>query len=94
MTKIGNVERQLSELKSERQHSCNISVQEERAPALSVKVKEANATNACIRHNQLEADKKTDFSTNSADTNAVRICISQWVQEAITLEEAVRCMNG
>jgi len=93
MTKISNVEQQLSELKSERQYSCNILVQEECAPTLSVKVKEANAINAGIRVNQLEANKQTDLSTNSADTTAVRICISQWVQEAITLEEAVRCMD-
>ena len=92
MTKISNVERQLSELKSERQYSCNILVQEECAPTLSVKIKEANAPS--IRHNQLEANKQTDLSKDSADSAAVRICISQWVQEAITWEEAVRCMNS
>ena len=93
VTKISNVERQLSELKSERQYSCNILVQEEGAD-ITIKVKAANETSVGIRHNQLEPNIQTDLSIESANITPLKVCLSRWVQEAMTLEEAVHCMNG
>jgi len=61
MAKIGSIERQLSELKSERQYSYNILVQEEGADII-INIKAANVPG--IRHNQLGANSQTDLSTD------------------------------
>jgi hypothetical protein len=92
VTTIANVGRPL-EPGIEERHSSKISAQETPDSTLTVKASEADLIGAGIGHDQQEANNQTELSTGLANIAPPKVCLSEWVQEVITLEEAVRCMD-
>lgn len=93
ITKATNFGRQPSGLEIERQHSGNMSVQERNPPTLPVNANETNVTNADIAQEQLQANNQSDFSTGSKNITPPKVCISRWLQDTITVNETLRCIN-
>jgi len=92
LTKIANVGRSL-EFGREEQHSGGISAQKTPDSIMTVKASKHKAIGNGIGHDQQEANNQSNSSTSSSNTHFLKVCLSQWINEVITFEEAMRCMD-
>ena len=93
MVKTNSIGRRLSELEFERQRSCNVSVSVMCVPTLPLETNEANFTNTVVKQDRLQVNNRLGFSPDSENIALLTICLSQWVEEIITFEEAMRCID-
>lgn len=93
MVKISNVQRQLSKLEIERQHSGNMPIHTTSGSTLPFKAKETNVTIADIAQEQFQANNQLDPFTGSENSTPELVCISQWLQDALTVNEMLRCVE-
>ena len=93
ITKATNVGRPPSELEIERQDSGNMSVQERDPPTLRMNASEGDVTNADIAQEQLQANNQLDFTTDSENTTTLKACLSLWLQDALTVNETLHCVE-
>lgn len=94
ITKSINIGRKLSELKIERQYSRDVSVSVTGAPTLPLKGNEINLTNTDIRQNHLQVNNLPELSTGSENIAYPQVCASQWLDDGITVQEMLRCVEG
>jgi hypothetical protein len=88
-----NVGRQPSGFRIERQRPGNTPLHTAYVSTLPVNESDANVIIADITREQLAASNQPDVSPHSANTTILKICISQWLQDAITVEETFDCMK-
>jgi len=93
MTKAANVGLQPPELEIERQDSDNLSARATSASTLPVNASEANVTIADIAQEQLRASNQLDFTTDSENITTMKVCISQWLQDILALQETLHCIG-
>jgi len=93
IVKTSNVGRRLSELKVEREHSCNVSVSVTCVPILLLKANETNLTNTDTKQDHLQANDQLNFSTDLADVTTPEVCASQWLHDVITVGEMLHCVG-
>ena len=90
VTKIATVG-QSSGFGIEEQHADKTLAQRTPDSTLAVKETEANVISGGIGRNQLQGNNQTNLTTGSANTTP-EVCLSLWVQDVMTLKEAVRCV--
>jgi hypothetical protein len=93
MVKTSNVERRLSELEVERQRSCNVSVSVMCVPTLPLKENKINLTISDIGQDHLEGNDQLGLSSDSENIAIPEVCASQWLQDVITVEEILNCIE-
>jgi len=93
MVKTSNDRRRLSELEVEQQYSRDVSVLVTGAPTLPLKGNEINLTNTDIRQNHLQANDQPGLSTDSENIAHPQVCASQWLEDVITIEETLHCIE-
>jgi preprotein translocase subunit SecY len=93
MTKTTNLGRQPSKHEIERHQSGNMPPHATYASTLPVNASEANVTSADIAQEQLQANNQQDFATSSENNTRALACISQWMQDALTANETLRCIE-
>ena len=93
MVKTSNVQRQLSELKVERQHSGNMPIHTTSGSTFPVNAKETNVTIADNAQEQFQANNQLDPFTGSENSTPALVCISQWLEDALTVNETLRCVE-
>lgn len=85
ITKATNVGQRLSELEIELQHSDNMPTNATYTSTLPVNASESNIT--------LQASNHRDSSTDSKNNTTLKVCISQWLQDALTVRETLHCIG-
>jgi len=93
MVKTSNVGRQRSELEVERQYSRDVSVSVTGAPILPLKKDEINLTNTAIGQNHLQVNNRPELSNDSENIAYPQVCASEWLQDAITAQEMLDCID-
>ena len=93
MTKISNVERQLSELRVELQDPCNMSVSTICAPTLPAEADVTNVTRTNNENDQLRVNNQLELVNYSENITHFRICAYQWLDGALTVRETLHCID-
>ena len=93
MVKTSNIGRQLSELEVERQRSCNVSVSVMCVPTPPLRENTINLTNPDMRQNHLQVNHQWGVPTDLENVTYPQVCASQWLQDVITVEEILNCMD-
>jgi hypothetical protein len=91
--KIIDVRQQASKLGMGSQQFSNRSVHTIRTPALSVKSNDGNAARTEIIQNPSQVDNQTDLRSGFENITHPKVCVWQWRQELITIEEALNCID-
>jgi len=86
--------RRLSELDVERQYSRDMSVSVTGTPILPLKGNETNVTDADIRQNHLQANDQPRLSTDLENMAHPQICASEWLDDGLTVQEMLLCVEG
>lgn len=93
IVKTSNVGRRLSELEVERQRSCNVSVSVTCVPTPPLRESAINLTNPDMRQNHLQVNHQWGFPTDLENVTYPQVCASQWLQDVITVEEILDCIE-
>lgn len=94
MVKTNSIARRLSELEFEQQPSCNVSVSVTCIPTLPPTANTINLTNADLRHDHLQGNYQQELSIDSEHIAYPQICVSQWLDNAITVRDTLNCIEG
>ena len=93
IAKTTDIGRRLSELEVDPQRFCNVSVSVTCVSAPPLREGAINPTNPDIERNHLQADNLRGFATDSGNVTYPLICGSQWLENAITVEEILNCVE-
>lgn len=93
IVKTSNVGRRLSELEDEQQRPCNVSVSVTCVPTPPLRENAINLTNPDMRQNHLQVNNQWEPSPDSENVTYPQVCASQWLQDVITVEEILNCMD-
>lgn len=93
MTKISNVEQQLSELRVELQDSCNMSVSTICAPTLPGEANATNVTRANNEDDRLHVNNQLELFNYLENITHLRVCASQWLDSVLTVREMLHCID-
>jgi hypothetical protein len=94
MAKTNSIGQRLSELEFEQQRSYNLSVSVMCIPTLPVRTNAINPTNADIRQDYLQANYKPELPIDSEHIACPQICVTQWLEDAITVRDTLDCIEG
>ncbi|MCK4787129.1 MAG: hypothetical protein KAV87_25445 [Desulfobacteraceae bacterium] len=94
MVKTCNGGRRLSEVDVEQQYSRDVSMSVTGAPILPLKGSEINLTNADIRQNHLQVNNQSELSNDSENIAYSQVCASEWLDDGITVQEMLLCIEG